>query len=92
MADIDAPFGISTLSGLGVAIISVLLGMSLGRRRESVAPLSTIAFLDLGFVLFGGVLGVAELRELFILLLRTSLLDLVTSLAFAPTPTRQARR
>ena len=92
MADIEVPFGISTLSAWGVAIISVLFGTSLVRIIESVAPLSMIGFLDLRFVLLGGVLGVAEFRELFILLLHTSLLDFVASLAFVPTPPRQARR
>ena len=94
IADIDALFGISTVNWLLGVTGPRLLGRSLGRRMESVAPLSMIGFLDVRLVLFSGVIGFAELLELFILLLlRTTLAGvLVARLSMAPTPPRQMTR
>jgi hypothetical protein len=92
IADIDALFGISTVKRLFRVTGPMLIGRSLGRRMVSVAPLSTIGFLDVRLVLLGGVVGFAKLRELFILLLYATLADIVARLVFAPTPPRQITR
>ena len=90
--DIESLFGISTVSGRSVVITFVLVGRSLARRIESVAPLSTMGLFGVRFALLGGVVGDAKLWELFILPLYATLTDLVASLVLMPTPPRQTLR
>jgi hypothetical protein len=92
IADIDALFGISTVNWLLGVTVPMLIGRSFDLRMESVAPLSMIGFRDTRLILLGGVIGFAELLELFILLLYTTLADLVARLVSTPTPPRQMTR
>ena len=90
--DIESLFGISTVSGRSVLITFVLVGRSLARRIESVAPLSTMGLTVTRFALLCGVVGTFELLKLLILLLCTTLTGLVSTLGIVPTPPRQAVR
>ena len=90
--DIDSLFGIFTVSERCVVTTSALVGRSHARRIESVAPLSTMGIFGVCFALLGGVVGDAKLWELFALLLHATLIDLVATLVFVPTPPRQVLR